>query len=388
MERTPARAGRGTEALVRLFWRKSRPAEEPPAAIATADAPPAEAASSAVAVVVEADEPVDDAALAAAEAADAREDARRQDHAIQRTKRSWFGRLATVFRGSRVDEALWEQLEEILIGADTGVQVTMSLLDRVRATKPRTAEEVRASLRDELVRLLEAPAAVPRGRLWGGTAGAPQAPPAAPALVLVVGVNGTGKTTAIGRLAYLYQQQGAKVVAAAGDTYRAAAIEQLQAWGKRLGIDVIAHQQGGDAAAVAFDAIEAARARGADILFIDTAGRLHNKQNLMDELSKVRRVIERGLGRQPDEVLLVLDATTGQNGMAQARAFTESVEVSAVMLTKLDGSAKGGIVFAIAAELGLPVRFIGTGQEPGDVAPFEAASFVDALLAEPATVDA
>ncbi len=381
MTERPLRAG--TEALVRLFWRKSRPADEAPAT-----STPAEGAVGAVAV---AEEAADEAAIAAAEAADAIEDARRTDHAIQRTKRSWFGRLATVFRGSQVDEALWEQLEEILIGADTGVQVTMSLLDRVRAAKPRTAEEVRASLRDELVRLLEAPAVAPRGRLWGGTPGNPQAtpaPPDAPALVLVVGVNGTGKTTAIGRLAYLYQQQGAKVVAAAGDTYRAAAIEQLQAWGKRLGIDVIAHQQGGDAAAVAFDAIEAARARGADILFIDTAGRLHNKQNLMDELSKVRRVIERGLGRAPDEVLLVLDATTGQNGMAQARAFTESVEVSAVMLTKLDGSAKGGIVFAIAAELGLPVRFIGTGQEPGDVAPFEAAAFVDALLAEPATVDA
>ena len=244
------------------------------------------------------------------------------------------------------------------------------------------------------MRILAAPAATPRGRLWpvpnaaeGNGANAP-AEAAPPALVLVVGVNGTGKTTAIGRLAYLYQQQGARVTLAAGDTYRAAAIEQLQAWGKRLGADVIAHQQGADAAAVAFDAIEAARARGADVLFIDTAGRLHNKQNLMDELSKVRRVIERGLGRAPDEVLLVLDATTGQNGLAQARAFTESVEVTAVMLTKLDGTAKGGIVFAIADDLGLPVRFIGTGQEAGDLAPFEAESFVDSLLAEPAAAEA
>jgi fused signal recognition particle receptor len=328
-----------------------------------------------------------------AEARDAAEDARRTSAALERTKRSWFGRLATAFRGSDVTEALWEDLEEVLIGADTGVTVTMDLLDHVRATKPRTAEEVRRALRDEMVRVLLKPAANPRGRLWPVPSAVegpvPNATPLdAPALVLVVGVNGTGKTTAIGRLAYLYQQQGAKVTLAAGDTYRAAAIEQLQAWGKRLGADVIAHQQGADAAAVAFDAIEAARARGADVLFVDTAGRLHNKQNLMDELAKVRRVIERGLGRSPDEVLLVLDATTGQNGMAQARAFTESVEVTAVMLTKLDGTAKGGIVFAIAADLGLPVRFIGTGQEAGDVAPFEAEPFVDSLLAEPAAAEA
>ena len=328
---------------------------------------------------------VDAAAIATLEAEEAAADARRTSQALDRTKRSWFGRLATAFRGTEVTEALWEELEEVLIGADTGVAVTMDLLDRVRATKPHTAEEVRGALRAEMVRVLAAPAATPRGRLWPVPDSAEAAPPA---LVLVVGVNGTGKTTAIGRLAYLYQQQGARVTLAAGDTYRAAAIEQLQAWGKRLGADVIAHQQGADAAAVAFDAIEAARARGADVLFVDTAGRLHNKQNLMDELSKVRRVIERGLGRPPDEVLLVLDATTGQNGMAQARAFTESVEVTAVMLTKLDGTARGGIVFAIAADLGLPVRFIGTGQEAGDVAPFEAESFVDSLLAEPAATSA
>jgi fused signal recognition particle receptor len=362
---------RETEASVKLFWRKSRPAETEPEALDEN----ALASDSAMAVAVE-------------ESTDEVEDARRTDRAIERTKRSWFGRLTDVFRGGNVDEALWESLEEILIGADTGVQVTMDLLDRVRATKPRTAEDVRLALRDELVRILEAPSGTPKGRLWGAAPDANVDPPEPPALVLVVGVNGTGKTTAIGRLAYLYQQQGAKVVAAAGDTYRAAAIEQLQAWGKRLGVDVIAHQQGGDAAAVAFDAIDAARARGAELVLIDTAGRLHNKQNLMDELSKVRRVIERGLGRAPDEVLLVLDATTGQNGMAQARAFTESVEVTSVMLTKLDGTAKGGIVFAIAAELGLPVRFIGTGQEPGDIAPFEAASFVDALLAAPAAAGA
>ena len=206
--------------------------------------------------------------------------------------------------------------------------------------------------------------------------------------MLIVGVNGTGKTTALARLAYAYQQDGARVLAAAGDTFRAAAIEQLRSWGERLDFDVIAHQQGSDPAAVAFDAIEAAQARGHDLLLVDTAGRLHNKQNLMQELAKIRRVMERQLGRGPDEVALVLDATTGQNGLAQARAFTEAVEVSSVILTKLDGSACGGIVFAVAAELGLPVRFIGTGDGPGDLAPFDAEAFVDGLLVAPQAAEA
>jgi fused signal recognition particle receptor len=201
-------------------------------------------------------------------------------------------------------------------------------------------------------------------------------------------VNGTGKTTAVARLAYAYQQQGMRVIAAAADTFRAAAIDQLRHWGERLKFEVIAHQPGADPAAVVFDAVEAARARSADVLLIDTAGRLHNKQNLMDELSKMRRVIERHLGRGPDEVALVLDATTGQNGLPQARAFIEAVAVTGVILTKLDGTARGGIVFAIADELGLPVRFIGTGEQPGDLAPFEPGPFVDALLATPQAAEA
>ncbi len=197
-------------------------------------------------------------------------------------------------------------------------------------------------------------------------------------------MNGSGKTTGIARLAHAYQQDGTRVICAAGDTFRAAAIDQLRSWGERLDVDVVAHQPGADPAAVAFDTIEAARARGHQLVLVDTAGRLHNKKNLMDELAKVRRVIERQLGRGPDEVLLVLDATTGQNGLAQARAFTEAVDVTAVLLTKLDGSARGGIVFAVASELGLPVRFVGVGQEAGDLAPFDPPSFVSALLAEPA----
>jgi fused signal recognition particle receptor len=306
--------------------------------------------------------------------------------ALERTRRSFFGRLGEILAVSDVDETLWESLEEVLIGADAGVRTTAAVLERVRARDPHRAQDVRALLRAELIAILRAPQAQPRGRLWGQPEGATLPPP--PRVVLVVGVNGSGKTTGIARLAYAYQQEGQRVLCAAGDTFRAAAIEQLQEWGRRLGVEVIASKQGGDPAAVAFDTIEAARARKADVVLVDTAGRLQNKQNLMDELAKVRRVIERHLDRGPDEVLLVLDATTGQNGLSQARAFTESVEVTGVMLTKLDGTAKGGIVFAIASEFGLPVRFVGTGQGPGDLAPFDAEAFVDGLLGEPAAAGA
>ncbi len=298
--------------------------------------------------------------------------------ALARTRRSWFGRVADALRGRDVGPELWESLEEVLIGADTGVETTFEVLERIQATDPASADEVRDALRRELVAILEAPEGV--GRLWGPAAADP---PPQPAVVLVVGVNGTGKTTAIARLAHAYAEDGKRVLAAAGDTFRAAAIDQLRTWSERIGFDVVAHQQGGDAAAVAFDAAEAAQARGHDIVLVDTAGRLHNKQHLLDELAKMRRVIERRLGRGPDEVALVLDATTGQNGLSQARAFTESVEVTSVILTKLDGSARGGIVFAVASQLGLPVRFIGTGDGPGDLAPFDPAAFVDALLATP-----
>ncbi|MEI6665296.1 MAG: signal recognition particle-docking protein FtsY [Chloroflexota bacterium] len=304
--------------------------------------------------------------------------------ALTRTRKSFFGRIGSLFGSGDVTEELWESLEEVLIGADAGVSTTMAVLDRVRAQRPRDAEAVRAMLRDELVAILDGASAQPKGTMWGDD----QPQPEAPAVVLIVGVNGTGKTTALARLAHAYQGEGQKVIAAAGDTFRAAAIDQIRHWGERLGFDVIAHQQGSDPAAIVFDAVEAAKARGADLLLIDTAGRLQNKQNLMDELTKIRRVIERHLGRGPDEVALVLDATTGQNGLSQARAFIEAVEVTGVILTKLDGTARGGIVFAIASELGLPVRFIGTGERPEDLAPFEPGPFVDALLATPQVAEA
>ncbi len=299
--------------------------------------------------------------------------------ALSRTRRSWLGRVGDLLRGNGITPELWDSLEEVMIGSDAGVETTFEVLDRVRAANPRQPDELRAALRDELIAILAAPAGA--GRLWGADG---EAPPR-PAVVLIAGVNGTGKTTAAARLAHAYQAEGNRVLAAASDTFRAAAIEQLRSWGERIGFDVVAHQAGSDPAAVAFDAIEAAQARGHDLVLVDTAGRLHNKQNLMNELAKIRRVIERQLGRGPDEVALVLDATTGQNGLAQARAFTEAIEVSAVILTKLDGSARGGIVFAVASELGLPVRFIGVGDGPGDLAPFDAEAFVDGLLAPGST---
>lgn len=300
------------------------------------------------------------------------------DRALVRTRRSFLGRMNDLFRNSDITEELWESLEEVLIGADTGVNTTMEILERVRSHAPASSEDVRQLLRSELLTILQAPNEKAGGRLWGKQDD--HIEPDRPWVILVVGVNGSGKTTAIGRLAFAYQEEGRKVIAAAGDTFRAAAIDQLQEWGKRLNFDVVAHQQGADPAAIAFDTIEAARARGHDVVMIDTAGRLQNKKNLMDELEKIRKVIERHVDRGPDEVLLVLDATTGQNGLSQARSFAEAADVTSVMLSKLDSSARGGIVFAIAEEFGLPVRFVGVGQEPGDLAPFDPETFVDALL--------
>jgi fused signal recognition particle receptor len=232
---------------------------------------------------------------------------------------------------------------------------------------------VRELLKDELFDIL---VSVPfKGALWSE-----EATPPRPGVILVVGVNGTGKTTSIGKLAHLYRQQGEQVVVAAGDTFRAAAIDQLKTWGEQVGAQVVAHREGSDPGAVAFDAIGAAQSRNAAVAIIDTAGRLHTKFNLMEELRKVRRVIERKDPTAPHEVLLVLDATTGQNALIQAKAFSEAVDVTAIALTKLDGTSKGGIVFAVCEELGLPVRFVGTGEGEDDLSPFDPEAFVDALF--------
>jgi fused signal recognition particle receptor len=278
-------------------------------------------------------------------------------------------------RGAEDDEA-WEELEEALLSADVGVATATELVERLR-TRARAERASGPALR-ELLRseLLEAVGSSDRSLALDLLTEDQR-----PGIVLVVGVNGTGKTTTVGKLALALAEEGKQPVLVAADTFRAAATEQLVIWGDRVGAPVIRHQQGADPAAVAFDGLASARARGADVLLVDTAGRLHTKTNLMEELRKLRRVLERE-GGQVREVLLVLDATTGQNGLAQARQFTDAVGVTGVVLTKLDGTAKGGIVIAVQRDLGIPVKLVGLGEGPHDLAPFDPDAFVDALLAE------
>ena len=275
----------------------------------------------------------------------------------------------------RIDEETWEQLEEALILADAGAPTTAKVVERLEhevegGAVPADGEAVRARLIEILAEVASA------GR-------APIDLSAEPAVLLMVGVNGTGKTTTIGKIAWhLSREFGLSVVLGAADTYRAAAAEQLAEWAERAGAELVRGQEGSDPGAVAFDAIEAARARGADVVIVDTAGRLHTQGNLMDELTKVRRVIDKQLPGAPHETLLSIDATTGQNGLRQAKIFADAVEVDGVVLTKLDGTAKGGIVLAIADELGIPVKLIGVGETLEDLRPFDPTDFANALLAE------
>jgi fused signal recognition particle receptor len=281
------------------------------------------------------------------------------------------GLLALLSRDS-LDANAWDEVEETLLTADLGVAATTDLMDRlrvaVRAEAPQSPQAVRALLREELIAIVDP--AMDRS-LTTEVDGRP-------AVVLVVGVNGTGKTTTTGKLARLLVAQGRTVVLGAADTFRAAAADQLQTWGDRVGAAVVRGPEGGDPAAVAFDAVRIGTEAGVDTIVVDTAGRLHTKVGLMDELGKVKRVIEKH--GPVDEVLLVLDATTGQNGLTQARVFSEVVDVTGIVLSKLDGTAKGGIVVAVQRELGVPVKLVGLGEGPDDLAPFEPAAFVDALL--------
>jgi fused signal recognition particle receptor len=263
------------------------------------------------------------------------------------------------------DDEAWERLEEALIAADVGVPATAELVQRLEARDD--AGELGEALVEEAAALLERD-------------GARLALDGAPSVILVVGVNGTGKTTTIGKLANKLREHGHSVVLAAADTFRAAADEQLEIWAERAQADIVGSQKGGDPAAVAFDAIDAAQARGKDIVVVDTAGRLHTQANLMQELAKVRRVIEQRLPGAPHETLLVVDATTGQNGLQQARLFGEAVAVTGVALTKLDGSARGGVALAIAHELGLPVKLVGVGEGLDDLRPFDARDYARALV--------
>ncbi len=278
-------------------------------------------------------------------------------------------RLVSLHR--EVDEEFFEELEEILIQADIGVAATARLLEaareEVRRRKIKEADQVREVLKERMRLLLEGDSSLTY-------AAAP------PTVFLFVGVNGTGKTTTIGKLACRFSREKKKVVLAAADTFRAAAGEQLEAWARRAGAEIIRHQPGADPAAVVFDALQAGKKRGADFVLVDTAGRLHTKTNLMEELRKVRRVIEREVPGAPHEVLLVLDATTGQNGLRQAQLFKEAVGVTGIALAKLDGTAKGGIVFAIKEELGIPVKLVGVGEGAEDLEDFDPTRFVAALF--------
>lgn len=289
---------------------------------------------------------------------------------VQRTRDAWFVRIDNVLDRRTIDDALYEELEEILIQADLGVETTEKVVGGLRARAAaehlRVGEQARTGLKELLVKMLPVdPFQLPATR---------------PAVILIVGVNGVGKTTTIAKLAHHFQLQRKRVLLAAGDTFRAAAIDQLKVWGDRIGIEVVAHQPGADPGAVVFDAMQAAQGRNIDVLIIDTAGRLHTKFNLMEELRKIRRVLQKVDPGAPHRVLLVMDATTGQNGLAQARHFTEVAGVTGIVLAKLDGTAKGGIVFAIANELRTPIQFVGTGEKVSDLSEFEGEAFVGALL--------
>jgi len=288
---------------------------------------------------------------------------------VARSRGGFMARLRGLLVGGMSDEA-WDDVEETLIAGDVGVDIASRVVNRARAEYG--AGDPLAAVRSELVALL-----VPREPGWSPR----PAGPGQPAVVLVVGVNGTGKTTTIGKLAARYRREGRTVLLAAADTFRAAAIEQLQLWAGRAGAGVVAHAPGADPGAVVYDTLDAAIARGVDVVIADTAGRLHTKSSLMDELAKIRRIIDKRLPGARPETLFVLDATTGQNGLAQARAFHESVGLTGIVLTKLDSTAKGGIVFAIEDALRVPVRFVGVGEQLDDLVPFEPEAFVAALFA-------
>ncbi len=292
---------------------------------------------------------------------------------LKKTRDSFAGAISGIAASfTKIDEELFEEIEETLIMADVGVDTALKVVENLRAAIKRDRvtdpAQVKSYLKDALYEILAGDTALQL--------------PTKPTILLVIGVNGVGKTTTIGKIAADLRGKGNKVLLAAADTFRAAAIDQLQVWGQRAGCDVIAHQEGSDPAAVVFDAVQAAKARNADVLICDTAGRLHNKKNLMAELEKIGRVIDREAAGCKKETFLVLDATTGQNGVNQAKQFMEVTDLTGIVLTKLDGTAKGGVVVAIKDQLGLPVRYIGVGEQVDDLQPFDAREFIEALFSE------
>jgi fused signal recognition particle receptor len=293
---------------------------------------------------------------------------------LTKSRETWAGKIGTIFQNRSWDETSLEQMEETLIAADVGVKASQKLMDALRRQSPNGSDDLAQAmtlrLQATMVQLLQS------------SSTAPKLPPLSvrPWVVIFLGVNGVGKTTTIGKLAAQYRGAGKKVLLVAADTFRAAAIEQLDVWGQRVGVDIVKHRPGADPSAVVFDGIQAAKSRGIDVLLIDTAGRLHTKVHLIEELKKIRRVIIREQPDAPHETLLVLDATTGQNGLQQARVFKEAADITGIVLTKLDGTAKGGVIISIQEELGVPVRYIGVGEEVEDLQPFDAETFARALF--------
>ena len=293
---------------------------------------------------------------------------------LEKTRTGFWGNILNTLTGSKIDDDLYDELEEQLILADVGGDVAMKMVDalrdRVQEKGLKTGEQAADALRDIIADEMR-----PETEM---------ALDGHPAVILVIGVNGVGKTTSIGKLAAMYKNEGKKVILAAADTFRAAAIEQLEEWADRAGVEIVKHREGADPAAVIYDTIQAGKARNADIIICDTAGRLHNKKNLMEELAKIYRVIDRELPYSDRESLLVLDATTGQNAVNQAKEFKNVAEITGIILTKLDGTAKGGVVLNIKNELGVPVKFIGVGEKVDDLRPFNARAFAEGLFdAEP-----
>jgi fused signal recognition particle receptor len=299
----------------------------------------------------------------------------RMKEAVSRTRENLAERIEDVVSiGKEIDRSTLDDLEATLIGADLGITTTHEVLEKLRDKADRKqikdVNELKRLLKEELLAILTSTGSQPVTKVDG-----------TPEVIIVVGVNGTGKTTTIGKLAQVFRAQGKTVLLCAADTFRAAAIEQLEIWGQRTGTEVIKTKAGGDPSAVLFDALQSATARKTDYVIVDTAGRLHTKQNLMLELEKMKRTAQRIVPGAPHETLLVMDATTGQNGLQQARQFTQSAGVTGIVLTKLDGTAKGGVVVAISRELGLPVRYVGVGEKAGDLLPFDPKEFVESLFA-------
>jgi fused signal recognition particle receptor len=297
------------------------------------------------------------------------------EHGLEKTRRGVFSEISRLFDRETIDEELYEDLEMLLIQADVGWEVTQQLIesmrrkiDEGRIIDPGYAREI---LRWDMVEILEEATRHRQVKILQR---------GVPFVIMVVGVNGVGKTTSIAKLAAYHQGFGRSVMMAAGDTFRAAAIDQLSIWGERLGVPVVAHEQGADPGAVVFDAMQAAYARNRDVLIVDTAGRLHTKFNLMEELKKLRKIMQKHVEEAPQEVLMVIDATTGQNGLLQAQKFAESVEITDIMIAKLDSTAKGGIAFSVSRELGVPISYIGTGEKATDMAEFHPEAYVDALF--------